>query len=530
MKPSDTSPIPQGLRAVSSERRDTEGKLIALDYQYELNNGDIEEAITYIRSIHGNDMLLMPIGGQSAGGGVFNSNNRIANQPIIGLIITPAIARSEQNDIDYTLSETDPVSKLKTHEFHINTKEKVAHVGAGVVLDQIVATVKKAMGQNYHVLGTDLTSSGYASAGATFMTGGMGPTRTNFALSVIGLSYFDGSSTKYTADHNILEGFVETYGWTSCIQHVVLPIVEVPPHEFGFAVPVNNTPYELGKLVSYFADKTIVPTNGLNSLDTFIAGIEIITSEALDLLVEHAPNMEGLDLLLQNCKQAGKDSVVFISGSAQSNPFENFEDPLGIFVDNETSGIALEQATPFENLQAMKSIREGAPELARRQFLDTPYSYKDHTDINVIVNPSSTAENVQLFLQCYENYKTKLEDLIEGKEDLQGNVQVYGHINPQGLDPHYRISIAANSEEIVLSAKKKAKAFYAELVRDINTVCKNTSSTICGGEKGIISNMKILNALASKADDIPLELSKRLQKQQKQIQQANRIFNWRAKI
>ena len=526
----DTSQLPQGLREVSSERRDTEGKTIALDYQYELSNGLVSDAIEYIKSKHGNNIALVPIGGQSAGGGVFNSEKEKGIGPIVGLIITPAVALEEYNNIAYTMSNKAPEAQLKSHEFHINTKNHIAYAGAGVVLDQIVATVKKAMGTNYSVLGTDLTSSGYASAGATFMTGGMGPTRTNFARSIKEIHYYDGTNILSVSNRTELDILAETYGWTGFIQSIAVPIIEVPQHEFGFALPINNTPEELSSLVAYFADKTMIPENDIKTTTTFIAGLEIITGDALDLLVNHSPNLEGLDLLLTNCKVANKDSVVFISGFANSNPFENFDDPLGIFVDNKTSGLCLEQATPFKSLRAMKDIREGAPEQARRQFSDAPFFYKDHTDINVAINPNNISESVKAVITCYENYKTKLEKLIESEEQLDGNVQVYGHINPQGLDPHYRITLVSDDQHIIAAAKNTAKELYAELVQCINAVCKKTGSTICGGEKGIISNIKILNALKANKDDIPEELSYRLEKQQKAITAANPMFNWRSKI
>ncbi len=529
MKNSDKLQLPNGLREVFTARKDTEGNAIELDYQYELYNGFISEAIGYLRSKYGNKIAIVPIGGQSAGGGVFYSDKRKIDQLNIGLIIPAAVPYDSGNELAYTISDKAPPSELRSHDVHINSKDRLVYVGAGVVLDQIVATVKKAMGKNFSVLGTDLTSSGYASSGATFMTGGMGPTRINFARSVSEISYYDGETTLSVANRVTLNQLAETYGWTGMVQSLTLPIYEIPQHAFGFALPINNTPEELGTLVSYFADKTKIPQNGIVSKDAFIAGLEIITGDALNLLEKETPNLEGLDVLLQNCRTSSKDAVVFISGAANANPFEDYNDPLGIFVSNELSGLSLEQATPFSNLQAMKNIREGAPELARRQFLDAPFCYKDHTDINVQVNLKNTFASTKAIMLCYERYKIKLEQLIESENDLKGNVQVYGHINPQGLDPHYRVTLVSSNKETLDTAEKKARTFYGELVKDISRACKNTGSQICGGEKGIISNMKVLNALKKYEEFIPRELQNRLKQQQKAIAHAHPMFNWRAK-
>lgn len=527
MNPRSTHPLPHGLRSISEIRTDTENNIIELDEQYELVNGDISETIEYLKLMHGNNICLIPIAGQSAGGGVFTTQKTNDKQVAIGLIITPPTSLSEKNNIKVTISETAPTDKLRTQELHINRRNKVAYAGAGVVLDQISASVQEVLGENYQVQGTDLTSSSYASACATFMTGGMGPTRINFAQSILEIVYYNGECSKHISDKNELQTLLETYGWTGFVERIAVPIIKVPPHEFGFAVPVNNTSNEIARLVEYFADKTIVSKKGFTETNVFIAGLEIITGDALQLLVAHAPNTVGLNTLMNNCQAANKDAVVFISGLAQSNPFEDAEDHLRIFVDNATSGLSLELATPFSNLQEMKTIREAAPELARRQFMDAPFSYKDHTDINVSINLEKCLESVEAIMNCYADYKINVEKLIAAQEKLTGNVQVYGHINPQGFDPHYRITLVSDSEEIMLRSKKKAQELYTQLVQDISNTCQKTDSKICGGEKGIISNLKIVNAFDTNP---PAQLLDILQKQQTAISAAHSMFNWRAQL
>lgn len=524
MNSSHAQQLPQGLREIFSERKDTEGNLIALDFQYELTNGRIDESINFLKEKHGQDILLIPIGGQSAGSGVFCSKKTRMEQIIIGLVILPPTSISEQNNIDYTISNDKPTFSPKTHELHIDKKNQIAYIGAGVVLDQIIGTVKAALGNSYHIEGTDLTSSGYASAGATFMTGGMGPSRKNFAQSVIQISYFNGYKTILIEDAEELIPLQETYGWTGIIESIAVPIIQVPSFEFGFALPINNTATELSHLMNYFADKTYTNDN------VFISGLELITSSALDLLNDYNPDLKGLTDLVSNCKLTNKDAVIFVSGMATKNPFEDMADPLNIFVDNKTSGLSIEQATPFNDLQAMKNIREGAPDLARQQFTHATYTYKHHTDINIIPNRDQIKSSMKPIIECYEHYKSELEKILFNTDDLEGNVQVYGHINPQGFDPHYRLTLASENKEILRIAKTQAKNEFTKLVQNLTFTCKKTGSTLCGGEKGIISNIKIMNAISEKGMKVPQQLSEQYNKQQTAIAQAHTMFNWRSKI
>lgn len=520
--------MPLGLRKVSFDKKDTEGNAVQLNVCFELNNGNVSEAIDYLKVKYGNNLRLVPIGGLSAGAGIFQHKKKEEDAQTIGLIISPPTALSEKQNVFFTISETPPTQFLRTQEMHIDQSKKIAYAGAGVVLDQLNASVKEALGDNFTVLGTDLTSSGYASAGATFMTGGMGPSRSNFGLQVLAINFYNGGLCQEISDKSELKKLVETYGWTGCVESIAIQITEVPPCKFGFALPTNNQPADIAKTIEYFAKHT--NQNNLSKQDILIDGIEIISGESLQLIAKHFPNLSGLQTLISNCKIANKNSVIFISGRAQKNPFENIDDPLRIFVDNKTSGLSLEQATPFENLQAMKMIREGAPELARRQLADALFSYKDHTDINVVLDRKNIKQGAEAIMECYHSYKIRIQKLIEDTENLKGNVQVYGHLNPQGLDPHYRITLVSEDKKVVEDATLKAKNFYAMLVQEINLACQKTGATLTGGEKGIISNLKIIDALTQNNQLVPAGLSDLVSKQKSKIEAANKMFNWRAKF
>jgi len=525
---SSTNSAPHGLRKIFFDKKDTEGNAVQLDVCYELSNGNIQECLSHFTKEYGT-FLLIPIGGLSAGGKVFQNLKKQQSDIVIGLVITPPASISEQGNIKYSMSDENPTRTLTTHELHINKKQLSVIAGAGVVLDQLKATVEEALGKSYSVLGTDLTSSSYASCGATFMTGGMGPTRINFAQSVQDIVFCDGNGELKINNKKELSRLSETYGWTGIVQSVTLPIVKMPPYEFGLAIPISNTSTEIAKLVQYFADKTVITPNGLREVNLLVSGLELITQNSLELISKHSPNKKILEQLIANCKKAKKNAVIFISGLATKNPLEDLTDPLNIFVDNQTSGLSLEEATPFTSMATMKVIREGAPELARRQFMDAKFSYKDHTDINVVINLEHCSKSVKAIIKCYEHYKEEIETLIKEENQLRGNVLVYGHLNPQGLDPHYRITICSANESVLLTAKEKAKAAYSNLVKNINQACMETGSKITGGEKGIISNSKIFSSLYHQKSVLPTAFQNQLKKQAMQISQSNIMFRWRVK-
>ena len=153
--------LPPGLRQVSTERKDTEGNIIQLEALYELSNGYVAEAIDYLQSVYPN-LRLVPIGGQSAGGGVFAVAKKSNEQQTVGLQILPPAAITDKQNITYTISDEAPTEAIRTQEIHILRAQKIAYVGAGVVLDQLQTTVHEALGKNFAVQGTDLKSSPYA--------------------------------------------------------------------------------------------------------------------------------------------------------------------------------------------------------------------------------------------------------------------------------------------------------------------------------------------------------------------------------
>ncbi len=521
--------LPNHFREVQHERSDTEGNKLKFDAQYELTNGNVWESIEYLKASFNGNLQLIPIGGLSAGSGIFSIKNTKPLGKVVGFFIAPPTPVSDFGNIDFSISNSPPIHVLNAQELHIDQLAKNVYAGAGVILDQIIATVKHALGKNHSVLGADLTSSGYASAGATYMTGGMGPSRINFANNIKEIIFYDGQKMERIQSKTERSHLSETYGYTGIVAQVALPIIEMPAHEFGLALPINYDAEELARAAAYFVKNTSIQIadNKITNAGPIIFGMEFLTRDALEML---SPTMPQLATILQSMTTAKKNALLFITGYAHQHPFQDLDDSLGIFVENNITGLALEHAVPFDDLKAMKTIREGAPDAARSQFANAQFTYKDHTDINIRLNPNNVAHSMKQVVECYQGYETKLNAIINDTQHLQGNVQVYGHFNPQGVDPHCRVSLACDDEKILKNTVIIAKDFFEKLVVDLSKVCTQTGSTLLGGEKGIISNQKILSALQNHGAPIPAQLLDKFTRQKKAIRGANSMFAWRSKV
>lgn len=412
--------LPNELRLIQVQPKDSLGNVLSFDYLYELTNGSIGEALNYLKNKFGSALCLTPMGGLSAGGNVF-SLKTTEDCISVGLIMAPPAALSGRKEIKYSITEDAPSEKINSQEIHINRNDNIVYAGAGVTLEQINASVQDALGHQFQVQGSDITSKGYASAGATFMTGGMGPSRINFGKNVSKIIFNDGQSSIEISDKKELNKIVETYGWAGLVESVVLPIVEFPQIEFGFALPINNLPKELGEVVAHFSKNTspLINQNIIKNTDPFITGMEIITKESLSLLYKTAPTLAYLHPLLETLKKTGKNAIVFISGFAQTSPLEDQSDPLRIFSPNQNTNLLFEDALPFDDLQAMTTLREGAPDLARSLYSDYQFTYKNHTDINIRLNKKKVNESMLAIMKCYETYFTKIDALLKNSKKLK---------------------------------------------------------------------------------------------------------------
>ena len=72
------------LKQIQSEIRDGENNLALYDIAYSVNRDDFQRCLNKIKSVHGTDILFLPLSGASSGGGVFQKKST-PKKPVIGL-------------------------------------------------------------------------------------------------------------------------------------------------------------------------------------------------------------------------------------------------------------------------------------------------------------------------------------------------------------------------------------------------------------------------------------------------------------
>lgn len=468
------------------------------------------------------EYVFMLMGGKTASK-VF-SDKAPEGKKIVGITLSPSAG------VKISSSEKSPQQPLKVNEIHVNTKSREISAGAAVILDQVsaAAAASQVLGKNYRVLGADLTSRSSASVGGTFMTNGAGLKRVNFGENSLEVRINDGKASRTITDKNEIKNIAGTYGYTGIVEEVKLQIVETPQHDFRFAVTINNNAKDLADLIDFWGDKTDIKIqDGKIITDDYIVdGLELVTKDSL--LAKKDPSSE-LTVLIQLLETSGKDSLVFITGYSHKEFLENeenWDDDYEVFL-NKIPGTEIH---PFNSVSEMRDIRESGPNIAKSQNLNTKLQHSESTDMNVVINRENLGQNSELVLQCYDEHKRKVLELLEKEEknEVAGNIYMYGHLNPQGLDLHCRVTVGTEDESTMENVKTELKKYYNQLVQKIAGICDETDSKFTGGEKGAKSNVKILESL----DGIDIPTTKLLQKnhnkQIKTIQESDFIFNWRA--
>jgi len=110
---------------------------------------------------------------------------------------------------------------------------------------------------------------------------------------------------------------------------------------------------------------------------------------------------------------------------------------------------------------------------------------------------------------------------------IHGEILVYGHLNPYGIDPHNRITLATDDQLEYNRTVEQVTELTRSFFRQLNIICKETNSEFIGGEKGAGSEHEIIEAF-DHLTAIPKEISTKFQLQRKQIANSSEIFSWRA--
>lgn len=505
---------------------DGENHPVLFDFAYSVSAMPLDAAIKEIFDRHGKDICLLPLSGASAGAGVFQVDSK---KPVIALHIQPAIEPSIR------LESTVDIRSVGPDEIVIDKNGRRLYAGSAVNLNQLNLALADRVGPQYKVLGADLTSYTYAQVGATFMTGGMGPQRRYFSDSVSEIAIHDGSQMLRISGDD-LKGFAGTYGWTGIVSAVCCNYVELPVNETAFALPVNNTPGDLARLLAHLSPFTRLQLDDgcrvySQAGDSMILGLEHITTDAMQPFLDSGENelTKRTAELKLNCDAAEADGILFVSGFTDLD----IDDFLITLVDDAKAeeltiaGISLEHTVIFKDPEQMRAVREGIPYAARMQSPQGKYSFKGHTDANIVLNPQDVESAMTKLWQLNRQYVDSVQQYFDESDQVKGEILVYGHLNPVGVDPHNRITFACDDENSYHLAMKSLDELKDEYILNLAKLCKDSGCDFVGGEKSAGSEYEFLPVFGD-IDNAPPLLAEKANQQIESIKAASTLFSWRA--
>ncbi len=519
------------LQPIKTRMVDGENASILFDTAYAVrgcsNARELLEALSAIRRIHGEEVCLLPISGGSSGEGLFRVRPD-NGKPIIGLRIEPAV----RPEVLFGRPEIDHVG---LDQIFIDMQSMEVMAGAAITLEQLNQSLIQEAGSPYRVLGADLTSYSYAQVGATFMTGGMGPQRRYFSDSVLEIALLDGSSNQCIAGHE-LKGYAGTLGWSGLVSAVRCRFHRLPENEIAFALPVSNDPESLAGLLSHLSpfcylnldSETVSAASGREDV---ILGLEHVTVSSMQPLLNQGIGNETTRRgqgLADKCRQAGADGLIFVNGYSHRSK----EDFLFDLVDDSQAqtptiaGIHLHHAQMFKDPEQMRILREAIPFAARTQLPDSPYIYKNHTDANFALDPNQVRVSMTRFWQWNLEYVRSIEDYFRSDGNLHGEIIIYGHLNPAGIDPHNRITLSCDEKPAFDRAVEFLTVQRNQYFRNIQTICEQHNARFVGGEKSAASECKIFPAFGG-VEKSPESLKTKFHHQNRRIKAAEPMFNWR---
>ena len=508
---------------------DGENTEVTADFIYQVNDSDLCSMLKMIKEKHGADVQLLPIGACSGGGGIFQKTQKRMG-PIVGLKWNTVPSPNISIETTVGLLNVEPT------DIYIDTAAQTISVGAAVSLEQINTALGDQLGCEYRVLGADLTSYQYAQAGATFMTGGMGPQRRYFSDSVIQICLFDGESKRVVSGSE-LQSCAGTYGWTGLVTALTCQYVKTPANEFAFAIPVADQPDALSALLDHLARYCFFDIHESkvvsgNDTPTVVFGLEHVTVESMTPLLNNSSDptvLRRCNELRQKCAAADANGIIFVNGFSDSSLDEVLMEMIDD-VDSEVltiAGIDLQHTESFNRPDEMREFREAIPFAARTQQPEGQYLKKGHTDGVIRLNPNQVKLAMHQLWQANMRYVESVQKKFTDSPEVDGQILVYGHMNPYGVDPHNRITMASDNRKALDRCHHELEQYKARFYQELKQICIATDSKFIGGEKGAASESEIIPALGG-ATQLPEHLAKKLSQQKNQIAKASALFNWRA--
>ncbi|MEM7504926.1 MAG: hypothetical protein AAF417_23065 [Pseudomonadota bacterium] len=515
-------------KEVSVDLQDGEGTAVWCDVVYRLYPRKVPEQLEIIQDVYGQKACFVPLSACSAGTGVFQVEKPDGHTAVGLRVESPHEPKVRQ--------ETSPdIKSVALDEIVIDPDNRQIYAGGGITLNQLNVALGETLGTEYRVLGADLTSYSYAQVGSTFMTGGMGPQRRYFSDSVNLLLIHDGNETRQVEGGD-LRGYAGTYGWTGLVIAVRCQFNRVPEHEFAFAIPVSNAAEALARVVTHLAPYCYLGVDGevvdsASGNGGLLFGIEHLTADSMQPVIdsEAAEDQKNQARRLQaKCNDANAECVLFVFG-ASDKPNDEFL--LDLLDDPESEsltigGIDLEHTEVFPNSEVMRVFRESVPYALRHQASQGALVYKNHTDVNVRLNPADPSKAMEVLWRINQEYVDSISQYIDRTTGITGSIFMYGHMSPYGVDPHNRLTLFSDDPDLFAEAKTVVDDLRADYYRNVSKACADTQSQYVGGEKSADSENKMLSAF-SDAGSMPHELVAKINLQIKTIDQAGYAFSWR---
>ena len=507
---------------------DGENNAVEFDVAYPLR-GDLIAAVAQIHQLHGPDICLLPMSATSSGGGIFQQKDR-PSATIVGLRFEPPTSPRLR------FAKQPELLDIAQDEIVIDPDHQQISAGSAVTLDQLNQALAQQLGQSYKVPGADLTSYRYAAVGATFMTGGMGPQRRYFSDSVVTISIYDGDKLRIV-DGKALLGFAGTYGWSGIVCALRCNYCRFPENETAFALPVSSEPQHLARLLEHLSTFTYLnlDTDMVSSQagsHNLILGIEHVSCASMQPLLKNATDnalLKRATGLQDKCFSARADGLVFVNAFSDLSSDEFL---IGLADDPHAeeftiAGIELEHAEVFSNPEEMRTVREAIPYAARTQAPSGKFVYKSHSDANIRMPQDDVANIAAQLWRINCDYVTRVEHHFSQHKEIDGQILVYGHLNPYGVDPHNRVTMSSDNKAAFEQSRRFLIEQRAHYYRSLAALCEASAAVFVGGEKTADSELAIFHALGG-PENSPAALFSRFNQQRATIKAAAKMFNWRA--
>jgi hypothetical protein len=263
-----------------------------------------------------------------------------------------------------------------------------------------------------------------------------------------------------------------------------------------------------------------------------ILGIEHVSRSSMQPLLEDAsdnPAHKRATELEQKCIAAGEDGLVFVNGFSDLSSDEFL---VGLADDQQAqeftiAGIELDYAEVFSDPEEMRAVREAIPYAARTQAPTGRFVYKNHSDANIRMPVDDVAAGVEQMWQINCDYVNSVEQHFSHHGKINGQILVYGHLNPYGVDPHNRITMSSDDEDAFEQSRSFLVEQRARYYRSLAALCESTNAVFVGGEKTADSELGIYHALGG-PENSPTALFARFGQQRATIKAAAKAFSWRA--